>query len=90
MDDTSWMDHPNLKDIDKSKLQILLALTEQSHTKTQKELLPFILAAASQSRAKGVKFTPQEVDTIIDVMKEGKSKEEIARIEKVRSMMKML
>lgn len=90
MEDNNWMNHPSLKGIDKTKLQILLALTEQSQSKSQKELLPFLLAAASQSKSKGVKFTPDEVDTIINVMKEGKSKEELARMEKVRNMMKMM
>ena len=35
-------------------------------------------------------FTPEETNLIIEVMKQGKSKEEIARIEKIRMMMRLI
>ena len=52
-------------------------------------LLPFIMAAASQSKEKGMSFSPQETDAIIEVLKMGKSPEEIQRIEKMRSMVQL-
>ena len=38
----------------------------------------------------GMTFTPEETNLIIEVMKQGKSKEEIARIEKIRMMMRLI
>ena len=35
-------------------------------------------------------FSPDETDTIIEVLKMGKSPEEIAKMEKIRTMMKLL
>jgi hypothetical protein len=87
--DTSWMNHPNLKGIDPLKLQMLSSLTEQGKGKSQKELLPFLMAAANQSKTKGISFSKQETDTIIEVMKAGKSPEEIQKIEQLRSLMRM-
>lgn len=90
MTDASWMSNPNLKHIDKAKMEALLAMSEQSKGKSQKELLPFLMAAASKSKSGGLRFTPEESDAIIEVLKQGKSPEEIVRIEKIRSMMKFM
>lgn len=84
--DTSWMNNPALKGIDPAKLQMLLSLSEQGQGKSQKELLPFLLAAASHSKQNGMGFTTQETDAIIEVMKIGKTPDEIRKIEQLRSM----
>jgi len=86
--DTSWMNHPSLQNIDPAKLQMLLALSEQGQGKSQKELLPFLLAAATHSKQKGMSFSQTETDTIIEVMKIGKSPQEIQKIEQLRGLMK--
>ena len=90
MSDTSWMNNPNLKNIDPAKLQMLMSMSEQTADKKQNELLPFLMAAASQSRSNGMTFSPDETDTIIEVLKMGKAPEEIAKMEKSRTMMKLL
>jgi len=90
MSDTNWMNHPNLNNIDPAKLQMLMSMSEQTAGKSQNDLLPFLMSAASQSRSNGMTFSPDETDTIIEVLKMGKSPEEIARIEKIRMMMKLL
>ena len=66
---------------------MLLSLSGQGAGKNQNELL---LSAASRSRENGMTFSPQETDLIIEVMKQGKSKEEIAKIDKIRMMMRLL
>lgn len=86
--DTSWMNNPALKNIDPAKLEMLLSLTESGKGKSQKELLPFLLAAANQSKKNGMSFSSQETDAIIEVMKIGKSPDEIRKIEQLRGMMK--
>lgn len=86
--DTSWMNNPALKNIDPAKLELLLSLTEKGQEKSQKELLPFLLAAANQSKKNGMAFSSQETDAIIEVMKIGKSPDEIRKIEQLRGMMK--
>lgn len=90
MSDTNWMNNPNLKNIDPAKLQMLMSMSEQGAGKSQNDLLPFLMAAASQSKSQGMTFSPDETDAIIEVLKMGKSPEEIARIEKIRTMMKLM
>lgn len=85
-----WTQDPALKNIDAAKLQMLLSLAEQGKGKSQKELLPFLMAAASKSKSGGTSFSKEETDLILDVLKQGKSPEEIARIEKVRSLVQMM
>ena len=48
------------------------------------------MAAANSSRAKGLQFSPQEMELIIRVLKVGKSPQEIARMDKMLSLMKMM
>lgn len=90
MSDSSWMNNPSLKNIDPAKLQMLMSASEQTAGKNQNELLPFLMAAASQSRSNGMTFSADETDAIIEVLKMGKSQEEITKIEKIRMMMKFM
>lgn len=90
MNDSSWMNNPSLKNIDPAKLQMLMSASEQTAGKNQNELLPFLMAAASQSRSNGMTFSTDETDAIIEVLKMGKSQEEITKIEKIRMMMKFM
>lgn len=84
MDQNSWMDHPALSGIDPAKLQLLTALAGQAQGKSQQELLPFLMSAASGQ----LSFDSSEIDTIISVLKIGKSPQEIQRIERMCTLMK--
>lgn len=90
--DNSWMENPTLNGIDKSKLEMLsqFAAQGQSQTKSQSDLMPFLMMAANTSKEKGMQFTGNEMNMIIEVLKMGKSKEEIAQIEKMMMLLKMM
>ncbi|MCI5699238.1 MAG: hypothetical protein MR308_02420 [Lachnospiraceae bacterium] len=90
--DQSWMNNPNLQGIDKAKLEMLsqLASQGQNQTKSQSDLLPFLMMAANTSKEKGMQFKPNEMDMIVEVLKMGKSQEEIAQIDKMIMLMKMM
>lgn len=90
MSDNSWMNNPNLNGIDPAKLQMLMSMSEQTAGKSQNEMLPFLLAAASQSKSKGMSFSPDETDAIIEVLKMGKSPEDVAKIDRLRMMMRLV
>ena len=74
---------------DPAKLAMLNSFAQQGAGKNPQELLPLLMAAASQSRAKGTRFSREEMDAIIQVLKAGKSPEETARMDKIIQMMKM-
>lgn len=80
-------DNPALKNIDPAKLQMLLSMADQAKGKSQAELLPFLMAASGSGK---MKFSPDEMDAIIGVMKLGKSPQEVRKIEKMCSMFKQM
>lgn len=88
-ENASWTKDPSLAGMDPAKLAMLNSFAQQSSGKSPQELLPLLMAAASQSRAKGTRFSREEMDAIIQVLKAGKSPEETARMDKIIQMMKM-
>ena len=88
-ENTSWTKAPSLAGLDPAKLAMLNSFAQQGAGKNPQELLPLLMAAASQSRAKGTRFSREEMDAIIQVLKAGKSPEETARMDKIIQMMKM-
>lgn len=85
-----WRNNPKLNGMDKGKLDILQSLAQQGTGKSPADLLPFIMNAASQGKNAGLNFNPNEVDTIIEVLKMGKSPQEAAKLDQVVNLMKMI
>lgn len=85
-----WMDDPSLKGIDTAKLEMLSALASQGAGKSRGELLPFLMAAASRSRAAGASFSPEETSLILNVLKQGKSPEEAAKIDRMAALVQRM
>ena len=71
MNEQKLSGNPALKNIDPAKLQSLLSMAEQARGKNQSELLSFLMAASGSGR---LKFSSQEMDAIIGVLKTGKSR----------------
>lgn len=89
-ENASWTKDPSLAGMDPAKLAMLNSFAQQSSGKNPQELLPLLMAAASRNRSNGTKFSNAEVETIIEVLKTGKSPEETARMDRIIQMMKML
>lgn len=85
-----WMKDPSLSGIDPAKMALLQSFINQGSGKSQNEIVSVLMAAANSSRAKGLQFSPQEMELIIRVLKAGKSPQEIARMDKMLSLMKMM
>ena len=83
MNDHSWTKNPALTTIDPAKLQMLTSLADQAKGKNQKELLSFLMSASAQTKENHMSFDQSEIDAVIRVMKEGKSPEEIQRIDRL-------
>lgn len=90
--DQSWINNPSLGGIDKSKLEMLSQFVSQgqSQTKSQSDLMPFLMMAANSSKEKGMQFSSNEMDMILEVLKMGKSSEEVAQMEKMIMLMRMM
>lgn len=71
---------PRLKDIDKAKLVFIQKLFFESKQKTQRELLPFFLSIAKMAKEMNIQFSEDEVNKIVEVIKESSTPEESERI----------
>ena len=85
-----WRNNPRLAGMDQSKLDILQNLAQQGSTKGINDMLPFLMGAAAQGKKGGLKFNANEISTIIEVLKMGKSPEEIQRLDRIVNLMKMI
>lgn len=90
MTNNSWINNPSLSGIDPHKLMMLLQLSGQGAGKSANELLPFLLASSSGMKKKGVSFSSDEIQLIFEALKQGKSKEEIDKMERMVQMLKMM
>ena len=85
-----WRNNPRLEGMDQSKLDMLQNLAQQGSTKGINDMLPFLMGAAAQGKKGGLKFNANEISTIIEVLKMGKSPEEIQRLDRIVNLMKMI
>ena len=86
----NWQDNPKLAGMDRSKLDMLQQMAQQGAGKSPSDLLPFIMNAAAKGKSAGLRFNPNEINTIIEVLKMGKSPQERAKLDQVVNLMKML
>jgi len=86
----NWQDNPKLAGMDRSKLDMLQQMAQQSAGKSPSDLLPFIMNAAAKGKSAGLRFNPNEINTIIEVLKMGKSPQERAKLDQVVNLMKMM
>lgn len=54
--------------------------------KTGRDLAPVMLALITSANKQGIRFSPDEVSLILDILKEGKSKEEKEQIDRTIRM----
>ena len=79
-----------LSGMDRSKLDMLQQMAQQGAGKSPSDLLPFIMNAAAKGKSAGLRFNPNEINTIIEVLKMGKSPQERAKLDQVVNLMKMM
>ncbi|MCI5649793.1 MAG: hypothetical protein ACI4EG_12740 [Fusicatenibacter sp.] len=89
-DQKDWTSDPSLSGIDFAKLQMLRSMAESGKGKTQTELLPFLMAASSTSRKKGMQFSSAEMELIVNALKSGKSREEAAKIDQMMQIIRKM
>jgi len=58
----------------------------QTKGKSGKDLMPVLMALITGAKQKGIRFTPNEISLIMEIMKEGKSKEEQAQMDRTMNM----
>ena len=86
MEAEEWMKNPAMKNIDPAKLELIRMAASKTSGKTGKELAPVMLALITSANKQGIQFTPDEVTLILEILKQGKSKEEQEQIDRTVQM----
>ncbi|HBM34041.1 MAG TPA: hypothetical protein DD395_08030 [Lachnospiraceae bacterium] len=81
-----WMNNPAMKNIDPIKLELIKTAASKTSGKSGKELGPIMMALISGANKQGIRFTPEEMTLILDILKDGKSKEEREQIDRTINM----
>lgn len=76
-----WMNDPTLKNIDPIKLDLIRMAASRTDGKTGRDLAPVMLSLITGAQKKGIRFTPEEISLILEILKTGKSEEEQKQIE---------
>ena len=81
-----WMNNPAMKNLDPAKLELIRMAASRTSGKTGKDLAPVMLALITSANKQGIRFSPDEITLILEILKEGKSKEEQEQIDRTVQM----
>lgn len=81
-----WMNNPKIRSMDPVKLELLKAAAAQTSGKSGKNLAPVMLALITNANKQGIRFSPDETSLIIEILKEGRPKQEQEQIERTLQM----
>lgn len=87
-DNLKWMEDARISDIPKVKLDFLQKIFFESKNLTQKEQLPFFMALAGRAKKDNISFSQEEINLIMDVIKDHSSPEEVAKINQTVKLFK--
>ena len=81
-----WMNNPAMKNIDPIKLELIQMAASQTAGKAGRDLAPIMMALITNANKKGISFSGDEMSLILEIMKDGKSKDEQAQIDRTINM----
>lgn len=82
--------NPNLKHIERRKLELIQNLAAQAADKKQEEILPFFLAVNAKAAELGISFSSEEIELILETLKPKMSPSDIHKIEMIKNFSKMM
>lgn len=88
-----WMNDPELKNIDRAKLDFLDKMFVQSASinnngtqqERQKNMMAFLFSLSKLSRDNNITFQKEEVELIFSVLKKYSTSDDIAKMQKISS-----
>ena len=87
-DNIKWMEDARISDIPKVKLNFLQKIFFESKNLTQKEQLPFFMALAGRAKKDNISFSQDEINLIMEVIKDHSTPEEVAKINQTVKLFK--
>ena len=83
-----WMSDERITNIPKVKLDFLQKIFSESKNLTQKEQLPFFIALAGRAKKEQISFSHEEINLIMDVIKDHSTPDEVAKINQTINLFK--
>ncbi|MFI3211750.1 MAG: hypothetical protein R3Y24_00235 [Eubacteriales bacterium] len=83
-----WMNDPTLQKIPRIKLEFIQKLFFEGKKLSPKEMLPFFLSVATRSKKENIQFSEEEMQTIVNVLKNHATPEEITKMNQAMKMMR--
>lgn len=86
-----WINDPLLKDMDPIKKELFMNAASQVAGKSGNAMAPVMMQLIMKARKKGIQFSPEEMNLILQVLKQGKTPAEQQNIDKtVQMIMNMM
>ena len=76
--------------MDQTKLDLIRTVMSQTAGKQKNDLAPVLFSLITNAQKRNIKFSPDEFTLIMQIFKEGKTKEEIVQIDKTINMVRSL
>ena len=73
----------NLGNISPEKINVLTDILEKSKNVTPDNMVPFLLNAASQVSAKGITFSDEETQLILNTLRKNMNRSQLAQMEHI-------
>lgn len=87
---TKMFDEEAFRKIDKQKLEIISKLFNDMHKKNADERLQVLFTYGIEMRNKGLSFTKEESNLLIDLLKVNLSEQEKTKIDMISNMLKSM
>ena len=80
-----WLNDPMLKNMDPIKVELISVI------KSGRALAPVLMTLITNANKKGIRFSPDEISLILELIKEGKTQKEKEQIDRtIQMVMSML
>ena len=86
-----WLNDPMLKNMDPIKVELIKTDAAQTSGKSGRALAPVLMTLITNANKKGIRFSPDEISLILELIKEGKTQKEKEQIDRtIQMVMSML
>lgn len=81
-----WLNDPMLKNMDPIKVELIKTAAAQTSGKSGRALAPVLMTLITNANKKGIRFSPDEISLILELIKEGKTQKEKEQIDRTLQM----
>jgi len=84
------MNNEAFKNMDPLKVELIKKAAAQTKGKSGNALAPIMMALVTNANKEGIRFNSDEISLIMNIMKEGKSAQEISQMDQMMNMVTMM